>query len=95
MVALKNLVVGQAGDFQVVVDEPFGNGRLDRVPLDLGFQLPENRGEALELFRVVGKNIGLVARGLVLVQVPDEEVEVFVEGGLGVGVEGDGGWFAA
>lgn len=88
--ALEDLVVGEAGNFQVLVDKAAGERRFHRIPLDVGFQFLENGLEPGELLGVVRTDIDLIPAVAQFVQRADEQVEVFVEGGLGPGVKGDG-----
>ena len=75
-------MVGQYSDLEVIVNKALVDGHLYRQKLYLGIQFPEDGREAVELLRVIGTYIGLIAGCLVLVHLPDEQIKILVKRGL-------------
>ena len=93
VVTLKDLVVGVAAHFQILVDEAAvdsdGLGFEVAVKLVIVVDVVQNCLNARKLLATLGKDDDAVAFLLVFGDVVDEEVEVFAEDGLGLGVEGN------
>ena len=87
----EDLVVGIAGYFHIGVEEPFMDGAGDGVELNVGVKIFENSVEAVYLFGVIGKQVISDTLSGILLEVLDEEVELFVECGLWFGFEGNDG----
>ena len=93
VVTLKDLVVGVATHLQVFVDEATVDG--DGFDLEVAMALlvmvdiVQNRLDTRELFTAFGEHDDAVAFLLMLGNVVDEQVEVFAEDRLRLGVEVD------
>ncbi len=88
--ALENLVIGEHRNFQVVVDKPFVDGCFNRQKLHFGFQFFKNSSQAIELLGIIRTDIGFITRCLVLVQLPDQQVEIFIKRRLWRGMGSNG-----
>src|SRR5579871_4501156 len=89
MIALEYLVIGEAGDLQVIVDEAFVNGMGDGGEGDLGFQVFENGMKPFQLPGVLGKEVKGVFFPFQRLEVADKEIELPVERGLWLCMEFD------
>ena len=89
VVAVEYLMVGEKGHVQVVVAEAAVEGAVHGREADAGLLVLEDVLQAVGLLLAVGKDIEGRALVLQMLEGIDEQVEVLVEDGLRMGVEGD------
>ena len=89
MVAVEDLVVGEDGEVEVVVDEAGMQGMVHRREGDTRLFVAEDALQAVRLLLAVGKDVEVSAIVVQRLEGLDEEVEVLVEDGLRVSTELD------
>ena len=71
VITLKNLVVSENFDFQVLINKALMNGDFEGQELHIGLQFFENRAKPVKLLRILRAYIGLVSCRFHFMQVPD------------------------
>jgi hypothetical protein len=82
MVALKNLVICITNYFKVIINKTFVNRNCNGSNLYLCFQVVENNVQPFQLPWIFGKYENIVLFFFIILQVPDQQVELPVESGL-------------
>ena len=82
-------MVGENGYVEVVVDEAAMERVVNRRELDASLLIVEDALQSVRLLTAVGQYIDVYAIVLQFPEGIDEEVEVLVEDGLRMGVEGN------
>jgi hypothetical protein len=87
--SFEDLVVGIAGNFQIGVEEAFMDGAGNGVEFYIGVEVFEDGVETINLFGIIGKEVVGDTLSGILLKIVDEEIELFVESGLRLGVIGN------
>ena len=79
VVAFKNLMIGVTANFQVAVDKPFVQRKVDRSEIYVQTFIVENRLQAIGLRHIGRKNIIGEAEVLIINQVFGQHIKIFVK----------------